>query len=114
VVAVELVNQNTPKAPKNLLIKDIGNNKISISWDADYNMKDYYIYRKNSADEFYDLSTPIAVYKVFDPADYEPDYENWPGNLPKERLNRFEIILDGDPIDALKPESKTCYFDVRE
>lgn len=109
----EVINYNTPDAPSRLAIKDIGNNKINISWDADYNMDEYYIYRKNSANETYDLGVPLCIYKVYDPLDYAPDYDNWPGNLPTERMDKFEVIVDGDIIDPDKPENKTYYYDLR-
>ncbi|MGD9570040.1 MAG: S-layer homology domain-containing protein [Sedimentibacter sp.] len=110
---VEVLNYNTPYAPSGLAIKDIGNNKISISWDADYNMDEYYIYRKNAANETYDLSSPLCIYKVYDPLDYAPNYDNWPGNLPRERMDKFEVVVDGDILDPDKPENKTYYFDLR-
>ena len=47
------------------------------------------------------------------PMDYAPDYDNWPGNLPRERMDRFEVIIDGDSIDPDRPENKTYYFDLR-
>ena len=106
-------NSNTPSPPAGLAIKDIGNNQISISWDADYNMNEYYIYRKTSSNEIYDLGTPLSVYKVYDPLDYAPDFDDWPGNLPRERLEKFEVIVDGEHIDLNKPENKTYYFDIR-
>lgn len=109
----EVINHNTPNAPSGLAIKDIGNNKISLSWDADYSKDEYYIYRKNYAEETYDLGSPLAIYKVYDPMDYAPDYDNWPGNLPRERMDRFEVIIDGDSIDPDRPENKTYYFDLR-
>lgn len=113
VCSLEVSNPKTPDAPTGLLVKDIGNNQISISWDANYDMNQYYIYRKDSAVAKYDNSTPIVVYNVYDPADYEPLYENWPGNLPKEKLQRFEIVIDGDELDEDNPKDKSYYFDVR-
>lgn len=113
VCSIEVVNEKTPDAPKGLLVKDIGNNQISISWDADYNMEQYYIYRKDSLNAKYDTSTPLAVYKVYDPDDYAPTFENWPGNLFREKLERFEVIIDGDELDTGNPKDKTYYFDIR-
>lgn len=109
----EVINYNTPDAPSGLTIKDIGNNKISISWDADYDMDEYYIYRKNASNEIYDLGSPLCIYKIYDPLDYAPDYDNWPGNLPRERMDKFEVVVDGDMLDADNPENKAYYFDVR-
>jgi hypothetical protein len=109
----EVINYNTPVAPSGLAIRDIGNNKISISWDADYAMDEYYIYRKNAANETYDLGSPACIYKIYDPLDYAPDFDNWPGNLPRERMGKFEVIVDGDTLDPGNPENKTYYFDVR-
>lgn len=113
VCQVEVTNPNTPDAPTGLLVKDIGNNQISISWDADYNMNQFYIYRKESVGAKYDISTPVVVYNVYDPDDYEPLYENWPGNLPKEKLQRFEVVIDGDELDEINPQNKKYYFDIR-
>ena len=110
---IEITNNATPSAPVNLVIKDIGNNRMSLSWDADYNMEEYYIYRKDSVDSYYDRGTPLFIYKVFDPEDYAPEYERWPANLQKGRIERFEVIIDGDEIDEINPQKKTYYFDVR-
>jgi len=113
VYLVEVTNPITPDAPTGFLVKDIGNNQISISWDADYSMNQYYIYRKESPVAKYDTSTPIVVYNVYDPDDYEPLFENWPGNLPKEKLQKFEVVIDGDELDENNPQDKTYYFDIR-
>lgn len=95
---IEINNPATPDSPTGLEIKDLGNNLISISWDADYNMSQYFIYKKRSADEKYDTGSPYAVYKV---------------EKLNQNLNRFEIIIEGDEPDTENHKSKTYYFDVR-
>ncbi len=111
-VPLEITNPNTPGAPTGLKIEDIGNNQIKISWDANYDMNQYFIYRKSSATEVADLTTPISIYNVYDPDDYAPDFVGWPSHLPKEKMARFEVILDGDPLDS-PPINNTYYFEVR-
>lgn len=110
--SIEITNPNTPEAPAGLKIEDIGNNQIKISWDADYNMNQYFVYRKNSTNDVADLSTPISIYSVYDPDDYAPGFVGWPTHLTKERLTRFEVIIDGDPLSS-PPKDNTYFFEVR-
>ncbi len=96
-VKVTVENTATPNAPTGLMVEDIGNNQIKISWDADYTMNKYFIYRKNSIDEKYETGSPYFIYEI--------DRES--------KLDRFEIVVLGDEIDQSKPKPKTYYFDVR-
>lgn len=91
-------NPATPDAPTGLMVEDIGNNQIKISWDADNSMGKYFIYRKNNIDEKYETGSPYFVYEI---------------NKEGEQLDRFEIIVTGDELDQLNPAPKTYYFDVR-
>ncbi len=110
--SLEITNPNTPGAPSDLKIEDIGNNQIKISWDANYDMNQFFIYRKNTASEEAELSTPISIYKVYDPDDYAPGFDGWPTHMTKEKLTRFEVIIDGDPLDT-PPKDNTYFFEVR-
>lgn len=95
---LEITNPATPEPPEDLRIEDIGDNQIRISWEADYRMSRYFIYRKNSPDEKYETGSPYAVYEV----DKDGDI-----------LDRFEVIVTGDELDLENPSAKDYYFDVR-
>lgn len=98
VCQISIANPATPDSPKNFLVEDIGNNSIKLSWDADYSVSRYFIYRKNSSDEKYDTGSPFAVYEV---------------DKSGEMLDRFEIVIPGDEVDKGNPTSKSYYFDIR-
>ncbi|MEL7646834.1 MAG: S-layer homology domain-containing protein [Sedimentibacter sp.] len=98
VCMLEILNPTTPDAPSGLAVEDIGDNRIRISWDADYTMSRYFIYRKQSSGEKYDTGSPYAVYEV---------------NSDGERKDRFEITVSGDELDEMNPSTVTYYFDVR-